>query len=1094
MAHISELIEAYGEQAKEALNGPGEPEAALSQPITTLLKAYGSEVLGMSTVLHEEVREDGGTVRPDYGVKVNRLMTGHIELKRPGTSLDPDTYGKSSHNGRQWQRLRHLPNLLHTNGTEWRLWRYGKLVGTPVHMHTAGLAHHTGRLLAPASISTLLNDFLTWSPTPITTVTRLIDTMAPLAAMLREEVLESLRADRRYVKQHDVDENTRPFLGLRRDWRASLYPGATDEEFADGFAQTVIFSLVIALSEDIELTGKSIPEIAHKLQANHTLLGRALDLLTEHIAESTVGLAVETIVRALSASKWERIASGRQDVYLHLYENFLTAYNPERRKKSGSYYTPVEVVDAMTRLTDEALRNYLNTPSGLSAPDVAIIDPAMGTGTYPLSVLRHVAADAQKYGDGAIADAVTSAATRLYGLELQSGPFSVAELRLTQAVRDLGGQTPEGGLNMFVADTLEDPKSGSSRQLSYTLQLIAQQRQQANKVKLEHPIQVCIGNPPYKDKAQGMGGWIENGDPTSDISPLDDFRSPGNGKLEYVLKNLYVYFWRWAMWKVFESTPNSTHGVVCFITATGYLNGPGFIGMRDWIRRNTSRGWVINLTPEGKQPPARTAVFNIETPVSIALFIRDKANNLEEPSIVQYTELHGSREKKFSDLSELKLNDTRFQPTGASWGDPFSPVADSNWASMPAMSDLFPWVAPGMKPNKTWVYAPSPDLLEQRWHDLVSDPDKSRKRLKFKETDTTTLEKTKTPLPGTDTEKNTRRPVLNEEWPHSPHVVQVGYRSFDRQYVIADSRLIHRPSPALWAARVQGQTFISELHSSPLKPGPGLTFSALIPDMHFFKGSEGGRVLPMLHPDGTPNTAPALLETIASGLGQDVTVRDLTAYVAGIASHPGYVAAFAEPLRYGGNRLPMTADRELWTEAVEIGNTIIWLHTYTELGVPPEDEVGLLDTCLGLPLPVYESAVGSQMPEKAAYDADNQRVSLGRGSWGKVDPRVWGYTISGVNVIDSWVGSRRKKPKGRKSSPLDDIVAQSWPTAWSREFHELLALLTHLVSLEERQADLLQRVLQQPVFTRKFLESEGVRWPSSDEDRKPRVFPNETLI
>src|SRR5699024_431776 len=161
-------------------------------------------------------------------------------------------------------------------------------------------------------------------------------------------------------------------------------------------------------------------------------------------------------VRALSAADWDRISAGRQDVYLHLYENFLSAYDPNLRKKSGSYYTPTEVVDAMTRLTDEALKHYLQVEQGLASNNIAVIDPAMGTGTYPLSVLRHVARDAEDYGAGAVSDAVSSAAQRLYGIELQSGPFSVAELRLTQAVRDLGGELPEKGLNLYVADTLEN--------------------------------------------------------------------------------------------------------------------------------------------------------------------------------------------------------------------------------------------------------------------------------------------------------------------------------------------------------------------------------------------------------------------------------------------------------------------------------------------------------------------------------------------------------------------------------------------------------------------------------------------------------------
>src|SRR5699024_6443994 len=167
---------------------------------------------------------------------------------------------------------------------------------------------------------------------------------------------------------------------------------------------------------------------------------------------------------------------------------------------------------------------------------------AMGTGTYGLSIVQHVAAQAEKYGPGAVADAVTSVANRLYGIELQSGPFSVAELRLSQAIQEFGGQLPENGMHLYVADTLEDPQSGTNRELSYTLQLIAQQRQRANRVILETPIQVCIGNPPYKDKSEGLGGWVEKGSTNSNHTPLDDFRKEGNGRYEYVLKTCMSIF------------------------------------------------------------------------------------------------------------------------------------------------------------------------------------------------------------------------------------------------------------------------------------------------------------------------------------------------------------------------------------------------------------------------------------------------------------------------------------------------------------------------------------------------------------------------
>lgn len=348
----------------------------------------------------------------------------------------------------------------------------------------------------------------------------------------------------------------------------------------------MVFSLVVALSEGHELSLETFSTMAGRLRSQHGLLGNALGLLTEHLDEkSSLYNALAVIVRVMGAASWKYISGGKSDVYLHLYEHFLKVYNPEQRKTTGSYYTHVEVVDQMVRLVDDALRTYLGKEHGLASEGVSVIDPAMGTGTYPLSVM-HKVAKTESLSPAARTRALNRLVKNLYGFELQSGPFSVAELRLNQTLKELGAEVPEDGLNLYVADTLSDPYAKQKPVNGNTLRLLSQLSNKATRVKREVPIQVCIGNPPYKDKAEGMGGWVESGFRSPDVaSPiLDDFRAPGMGKYEYVLKNLYVYFWRWAFWKVFEDSfrtlegqPDSAQraGVVCFITADGYLNGPG---------------------------------------------------------------------------------------------------------------------------------------------------------------------------------------------------------------------------------------------------------------------------------------------------------------------------------------------------------------------------------------------------------------------------------------------------------------------------------------------------------------------------------------
>lgn len=1054
-------------------------------------------------------------MRPDYAITVDGVLTGYVELKAPGKNIDPASFSKKSHEYRQWQRLRNLPNLLYTNGTEWRLYRYGEPVLTStgydaVHVH--GSFSGRGTLSAPDALATFFLNFLRWVPAPIKSADQLVETLAPLAALLREEMLLGLAAQEKTYKAEQAkarkkgeeDEVLPPQLvGLRKDWRDTLAPSTSNEEFADSFAQTVVFSLVVALSEGHKLSLKTFSTIAVELRSKHGLLGNALSLLTDHLDEkSSLYNALAVIIRVMDAASWADISGGKSDVYLHLYEHFLKVYNPEQRKKTGSYYTPVEVVDQMVRLVDDALRTYLGKEHGLASEGVSVIDPAMGTGTYPLSVM-HKVAKTESLAPAARTRALNRLAKNLYGFELQSGPFSVAELRLNETLKEMGADIPEDGLNLYVTDTLGDPYAKQKPLNGNTLRLLSQLSNKATRVKREVPIQVCIGNPPYKDKAEGMGGWVESGfrSPAVASPILDDFRAPGMGKYEYVLKNLYVYFWRWAFWKVFEDSfraldgqPDSTQraGVVCFITADGYLNGPGFAGMREYIRRSSSRGWIINVTPEGKRPPAKNAVFAIETPVSIALFLREENTDEETPADIRYVALHGTFAEKMQALATLDLDGAGFEPVRSGWGDKFAPEAGGDWDSYPALPDLYASYFPGIKPNKTWVYAPSESVLQERWAELIEGNDLEVRAERFKETRDTKITEGKKPLPGNDTFlgslESLNDQIARELIPDTPNIVQVGYRSFDRQYILADSRLLHMPSPKLWEHRVPEQIFIVEQHAHYPKAGPGLYFSALIPDMHAFN-NRGGRAHPALTIGGTPNLTESAAQMLRQRFGNNAP-GDLVYYLAALTGHPGYVRTFDEPLQQAGIRVPLTADPALWERAVQLGKQVVWLHTYGERGKPLPGMKYLHQIPEGadytLPTPTVD--MGRTMPEKKpsfspdpvtdnlSEEENNPvmgTVSFGRARCENVEKRVFDYTIGGNQVLGLWAKYRLKKPVVRRSSSLNDIVQREWPDAWSEEYERLLYTLTHLVHLEPAQEKLLDEVLAgEQIFREEFVDTE----------------------
>jgi hypothetical protein len=1082
---VSDAVSAFGTACKEKLAGPGEKEAAIRTPIELLLGAFGDS-LKLKAVFHDEVPDKDRRVRPDYGVSIDGAIAGYVEVKAPGRGIDPA--GFKGHDLAQWQRQRDLPNLLYTNGTEWRLFRDGEQVGDPCQLNGGSLAKAGAKLAAPAEFEGLITDFLRWEPAQIRSVIALVRAVAPLTRLLRNEVHDQLGVEQKAIEA-GKPAYEQPFHGLATDWRKLLFPSASDDVFADGYAQTVTFALLLARSDGIEVKGRSLHTVGDELGSHHSLMGKALQLLTDDVA-ADFKVTLDLLVRVVGAVDWPKVRGGKRDTYLHLYERFLEEYDPQLRQESGSYYTPIEVVEQMVRLTDEVLTTRLGV-QGFSDEKVLTIDPAMGTGTFVQAVIQRAADQIEEaHGKGMVRGLVTDLAKRLVGFELQTGPFAVAELRASDLLRKFNATPPKEGMHLYVTDTLDDPYA-EIEQLASGLGAISESRRKASVIKRETPVTVVIGNPPYRERAEGEGGWVEMGSEADRKRKdrhaiLDDFRAEGNGRAEYVMKNFYVYFWRWGTWKVFDALPDDQAGVVTFITTSGYVRGPGFKGMREYLRRTCSEGWIIDVSPEGMRPEVATRLFaGVQQPLAIGIFMRTESSNPTQPGLIHYTSVNGRQEEKHAGLTALKLSSKAWRDSRPEWQAPFTPAADSAWDDYPALGEIFPWVAPGVKPNKTWVYAPTIEVLSRRWDDLITEKDPARKRELFRETASTRVDLKKDPLPGMGA-VSAAGPLLHESGP-LPAPVRVGYRAFDRQWLIPDSRLLHRPSPDLWEARIEGQIFVVEQHSKPLNSGPGLLFSTLIPDMDHFKGSEGGRVLPLSHPDTSANLAPHLLDSLA-GFGFSNVSRDsMLAYIAAVVAHPGFTQQFTDELTTPGIRVPLTTDPKLWKKAVALGEEVVWLHTYGEAFADdsaerPRGDIRFPKKDPRQPL-ALEPVTG--MPEQLGYDPEKKVVKLGDGEWGPVEQAVFDYEVGGRNVIKSWFNYRKKKPSGRKSSPLDEIHVESWPSEWTIEFIDLLTVLTRLVELEPKQAKLLDQILAGPIATKDELSAEGVKWPSEKKDRAP---------
>lgn len=1034
---------------------------------------------GSLTVVGETSLADLKT-RPDYTVTRDGALVGFIEVKAPGKGADPRKF--RGHDKDQWEKLKSLPNLIYTDGNAFSLWRNGELDGTIQQLigdiETAGAS-----LDAPSGLLTLFENFFQWHPVAPRNATELAEMSARLCRLLRDEVTERL-----------VFKDS-ALMGLARDWRGFLFPEASDARFADGYAQAVTFGLLVARAFDIPLDN-GLDLAAKRLGKSSSLIGAALRILTDD-AENQARLqtSLGTLTRVLNVVHWPSISRGSPDAWLYFYEEFLAVYDNALRKQTGSYYTPPEVVGSMVRLVDDALRTRFSLSRGLASPVVKLVDPAAGTGTFLLGVLKQIANSvAADEGAGAVPDAMNAAVNRLVAFEMQLGPFAVAQLRVLAELTTLLGGAPPVAPRMFVTDTLGDPYV-EERYIPQIMQPIAVSRREANKVKREERITVVLGNPPYKDKANGKGGWVENGSKNSKDPPLLEAWIPpsdwGVGAHVKHLRNLYVYFWRWATWKVFDHDPANNTGIVCFITVAGFLNGPGFQRMREYLRRTADEVWVIDCSPEGHRPDVNTRIFEaVQQPVCIVLASRSP--NIEAgktPANVRFRALPpGPRREKFAALESISLDDTQWTSCPRGWRDPFLPAASGEWARYPALNDLFVYDGSGVMPGRTWVIAPDAASLEKRWQALVNAPDDKKEHLFHphlvggKPGDRHVNKPISKGLPGSAFRAAA---VSNDREPCIPPI-RYGFRSFDRQWIIPDARLLNRPNPELWRAHSNHQVYLTVPFDRSPTAGPALCATALIPDLHHYNG-RGGRAIPLWldHSGEVPNIRPGLLAELGRRYGRPVSAEDVFVYIAAVAAHPAFTARFLDDLKQPGLRIPITASRDDFVEAVDLGRTVIWLHCFGErfvdsaAGRPAKAPRLPPGTAPAIPARGTIQTISGEMPDHIEYDAASRRILIGEGYVEHVPPGVWNYEISGKHVLRQWFSYRKKTRERpligdrREPSPLGDIQPERWPAEYTTELLGVLNVLGCLVELEPKQSDLLNRICAGPIISFTELKEAG---------------------
>ncbi len=914
-----------------------------------------------------------------------------LEAKEPNKALD-NLHGQDR---KQLEKYLELPNLLYSNFWDLKLFQEKNEVQRailvprscldPTAPYTASLAAHD-----PTPALDLLTRFFAYSIPYITKPAQLCQYLARAARLVRGAVEEAM----------EVAPPDSPLGQIYSEFRDILFFELEQKEFADAYAQTLAYGLLLARQA---ATGQTLTLItAHTFISpeRHRLLNATLNLLAQPPVTDMVGWSLLSLLEIVNQVDPGVLAyeDPSHDPLLYFYEDFLAEYDPELRRKRGSYYTPPAVVNFQTRVINRLLVDAFQRRFGLVDEGIEILDPAVGTGTYLVSAMgegcRHMR---RAMGEAAVAQAATHLGNHLHGFEIQVGPYAVAHYRMATAVQEYGGHIT-GRLPIYLTDTLL-PSYGQPQvtpHFGFMSAPITEERQGADRVKSEVPIMVILGNPPY-GRGKAESGWI--------WEVMEDFRREVPPEYRGDLKNLaewYAYFYRWALWKLFEQDGAPRQGILSFITNSRWLIGGAFGGMRQMFRRYFDQIYLLDLHGDGRSPlPAGVAsdqnVFDIQVGVAIAVCVADGSQGDAEAEVF-YSDYWGTRAGKEEWLKlfppELPLD--RFEVVPGSGLDPFFPGLGADFAVWPDLPTIFLKKFSGIETKRDRLVAsPTKQELEKMIRSFISGTIEQQKEL-FHETSMRTVDR-----------------ALKYQFDLT-RIAPYAYRPLDNQYFYNISAYIDRPREKLQNSWGRTNISMSSQHCRHGR-GPSVTLQYNIPDRNIFAGN-GGSIFSLWDYSAgqlsTHNFRPGLLENLSSHWGREITPEQLFAYCYGVLAWEGYSLRFSRELARSFPRVPFPRDFVLFHEGTELGQRIVSWHSFQEY-------------CPAGSITIQGPATAI---EKGDYDPQSRHLYLATETYAApVSPEAWGYVVSGYEVLRQWV-------KRRIGLPLTlEIQSQLLDTIWAVE-------------------------------------------------------------
>ena len=484
---------------------------------------------------------------------------------------------------------------------------------------------------------------------------------------------------------------------------------------------------------------------------------------------------------------------GKQTIIKNLYEKFFKGAFPLTVEKLGIVYTPVECVDFIIHSVNDILKSEFNT--SLTEPNVHILDPFVGTGTFITRLLQ----------SGLIRkeDMERKYLNEIHCNEIVLLAYYIADVNIESVFHDITHREsylPYSGICLTDTFQLAEKKHNE-----LFTEFFRDNSKRVKKQMATH-VRVIVGNPPYSIGQKSANDNAQNlSYPYLDNRVSETYAARSSATLSKSLYDSYVKAFRWAS----DRIPKDAGGVVAFISNGAWLDGAGQDGMRRCFEEEFTSIYVLNLRGNqrtsgelSRKEGGKIFGSGSRTPIAITFLVKNPTKKGEKATI-HYHDIgdYLTRDQKlkmvkdFRSIASQKLEWQVITPNKkADWINQRDGVFDSlitlapeKKFSMNAQS-VFSTYAIGVATNRdAWVSGFSREKVASNMQSMID--------FYNQHIDTNTYSEDKTKISWTRALKNDFAKALKYEFDETTFV-KATYRPFTKQHLY-----YHRPfieCPGLW--------------------------------------------------------------------------------------------------------------------------------------------------------------------------------------------------------------------------------------------------------------------------------------------------------